>query len=317
MVVIGRKPWLAKFNGENAETYTLWRHQLQSLIEEGHPEKDIHDAVRASIHGKAGNVIVALGTNPSIHVILKKMDSVYGETENQADALSTFYSAQQGKTETVTDWGCRLEGLLQMVKRQTNIPGDPDEMLRTKFWNGLRQELKDLSVYQFDTIKNFDDLRMAMRRIEKNHTKPKTATHSAVLVDNEGEQKWQKLETSINQLNSAFQKLSAKVDDATQGQRPHQPVQLGDFNRQNTTQSRGGASFNTRRRGYHGSSRGRGQQNTGEIICYNCGEKNHIAVHCRARVDHLRHQDFSDGLGLRGKHETISASSPNQSNVKR
>ena len=41
----------------------LWQHQLISLSKEGHNDKDIFDAIRSSLHGKAGNIVVRLGTD--------------------------------------------------------------------------------------------------------------------------------------------------------------------------------------------------------------------------------------------------------------
>ena len=67
-----------------------------------------------------------------------------------------------------------METLFDAAKRQATIPGNPDEVLRSVFWAGLRQELKDVSAYHFDTIRTFDELRTALRRIEKQHMKPST-----------------------------------------------------------------------------------------------------------------------------------------------
>ena len=85
--------------------------------------------------------------------------------------LATFYGARQGPEETVADWGCRLEWLLDIAKRQAQIPGNPQEALRNVFWSGLRQELKDVSAFQIDSIKSFDELYIALRRIERQHAK--------------------------------------------------------------------------------------------------------------------------------------------------
>ena len=149
-------------------------HQVHSLIKEKHPEKDIFNAIRSSLHGKAGSIVVRLGTEASITDILKKMDRVFGEVDTEAELLAALYSTRQGPTESVSDWGCRLETLFDAAKRQTTIPGNPDEVLRSVFWAGLRQELKDVSAYYFDTIRTFDELRTALRRIEKQHMKPST-----------------------------------------------------------------------------------------------------------------------------------------------
>ena len=72
----------------------MWRHQFHSLSKEKHPEKDIFDAIRSSLHGKAGSIVVRLVTEASITDILKKMDSVFGEVDTEADLLAALYSAR-------------------------------------------------------------------------------------------------------------------------------------------------------------------------------------------------------------------------------
>nr|KAG5707499.1 hypothetical protein BaRGS_012003 [Batillaria attramentaria] len=170
IIHLGRKPWLTKFTGENAADYSLWRYQLLSLQREGHTEKDIKDAIRASLHGKAGYVVVRMGTGVTIQEIVAKMDSIYGQVKSEADVLASFYGAKQEETETVAEWGCRLEMLLDNV-RQQNVPlqRPADVMLRTVLWTGLRQELKDVSAYQYDRSETFDGLRVALRRLEQQH----------------------------------------------------------------------------------------------------------------------------------------------------
>lgn len=54
----------------------LWQHQLISLSREGHNDKDIFDAIRSSLHGKAGSIMVRLGTDATVTDILENMNSV-------------------------------------------------------------------------------------------------------------------------------------------------------------------------------------------------------------------------------------------------
>ncbi len=48
-----------------------------------------------------------------------------------------------------------------------------NDMLRSMLWTGMRQELKDVSGYKFDSIKDFDKLRVEMRKLEQEHAKGK------------------------------------------------------------------------------------------------------------------------------------------------
>lgn len=100
-----------------------------------------------------------------------KINSIYGEVDTDADVLGAFYSARQGPEETLADWGCLLESLFDFSKRQANIPGNHDETLRNMLCTGLRQDLRDVSVYHHGTVKSFDQLLTTLRRVEKQHMK--------------------------------------------------------------------------------------------------------------------------------------------------
>jgi hypothetical protein len=57
-----------------------------------------------------------------------------------------------------------------------------DEMLKSKFWSGLRQELKDVSGFKYETIGDFDKLRVELRKIEREHQVPVTEKESRKAV---------------------------------------------------------------------------------------------------------------------------------------
>lgn len=42
-------------------------------------------------------------------------------------------------------------------------------MLRNMFWQGLKPVLKDISGYKFEKIKDFDKLRVEIRKLEQDH----------------------------------------------------------------------------------------------------------------------------------------------------
>jgi hypothetical protein len=166
--VIGRKPWLTKFSGDQGEGYDLWRHQLMSLIKEKHRPEDIADAIRSSLHGRAGSIAARLGTDASVTDILQKMDSIFGEVGAEADCLASFFSARQEPSESIADYSCRLERLLDLASRQTKLPGTPDALLKKVLWSGLRQDFKDATLYLYDNSTSFDALRVALRKFEKD-----------------------------------------------------------------------------------------------------------------------------------------------------
>nr|KAG5689741.1 hypothetical protein BaRGS_009775 [Batillaria attramentaria] len=306
IIHIGRKPWLAKFTGENAADYRLWRHQLTSLLTENHTERDIKDAIRASLHGKAGLVTVRMGPDVTISDIIAKMDSIYGQINSEADVLAAFYGARQEATETVAEWGCRVESLLDEVKQQrVQLQRPSDEMLRTVLWTGLRQDLKDVSSYHYDRARSFDELRVVLRRLEQQHPPPaKAAKPSNCKAATKGKPTQEKseiddLKAAIHQLTTEVRELKAgsQETDTTKRQDPgknqnHQ--QDGNEDGRSQQQTQGFNNWNSRGKGNYRGAGGnrRGQRQTPGNPrgprCYKCGEYGHIAIGCRVRVDHLR-----------------------------
>jgi hypothetical protein len=140
--ISNRKPWLSKFGG--GEGYELWRHQLMCLRPH-HSAQDVADVIRSSLHGKAGELLITFGPSAFVDNIVAKLDSVFGQIDDDTDVKAAFYSARQGQ-ESVADLSCRIEGLFARVSRVSNITGT-EEGLRQMFWTGLRQELKTATTY--------------------------------------------------------------------------------------------------------------------------------------------------------------------------
>jgi hypothetical protein len=87
--------------------------------------------------------------------------------------MAKFCSAKQEDTEDVTQWSCRLEDILGRVMEQGLISHyDSNEMLRSEFWAGLRQDLKDTLGFKYEMVKDFDKLRVELRKIEREHKLP-------------------------------------------------------------------------------------------------------------------------------------------------
>lgn len=173
----------------------------------------ITHAVRKSLKGNAARTVKRLGPDASLPVIMKKMEDVYGTVVDAGETLlAEFYGARQGKEEDVTAWGCRLEDLLDRAQEHGCVPQENmNSMLRSRFWNGLHQRLKDGSRHKYDTLTDFDDLRKAIRAIEREHqltdeseqtskkaqVKMTTASSAAGVSEDVA---FKKLETAVNHL---------------------------------------------------------------------------------------------------------------------
>ncbi|XP_076470832.1 uncharacterized protein LOC143300787 [Babylonia areolata] len=285
------KPWLVRFTGEDIESYPVWRHQLSSLISNRYPEKEVSNAIRSSLHGQAGRVLIRMGTDASVSDIIKKMDSIYGTVDTESDLLATFYGARQGPGESVADWSCRLEEILDQVKKQAPLPSSPNEMLRTMLWTGLRCELKDISMYIYDRIKDFDELRTALRRLEKQHPQfnvPKKPVVSKMNQSSEETSAIKKLTSQIQQLTNEMANLKKQVTSNAQSQqRENQPQYWRTKSAAAQEESQSHYTPETKRHHRDRSS----VSSQCRIQCYRCGQFDHVAAGCRVRLDHLK-QDF-------------------------
>jgi hypothetical protein len=81
-------------------------------------------------------------------------------------------------------------------------PSKVKRMLHDILWNGLRKDLKDASGHKYDSIKDFDSLRVAIRQIEMKHTLEQQLYEKEIeqpLYEKEKEQLYEK-ERSPNQI---------------------------------------------------------------------------------------------------------------------
>jgi hypothetical protein len=207
-------------SGNKSEsTYELWRYDIECLLGDKSIYKDtIHTAIRRSLRGQAGAVVMRLGPEASIEELLHKLDSIYGNAPNRVDILKELYGAEKRNNEDVISWSCRFEDIMGRARDMGAIhPSEVKWMLHDILWNGLRKDLKDASGHKYDSIKDFDSLRVAIRQIEMKHTleqqlyekekksKPNPAKTAQVTPTT--------TETSdIEELKGIVQQLVSKVD---------------------------------------------------------------------------------------------------------
>ena len=108
-----------------------------------------------------------LGVDADIHLVLNKLNCVYGVVEEAEDLLGQFYNAKQRQDETVTSWGCRIEDLLDRANKQEPLHSKSlNDMLRTKFWNGLQGRLKEAARHKTEYVTDYGRLLVEVRKIE-------------------------------------------------------------------------------------------------------------------------------------------------------
>jgi len=316
---------------KDSTPYEVWRYEVECLLlSELHSRDSIAEAVRRSLKGEAAKVAMRLGVGITTRELIRKFDGLYGTVATEASLLTLFYASQQEESEDVATWSLRLEDIIQKVVSKGLISqGTTNEMLRSKLWTGLADDrLKQATRYKYDTIKNYDDLVVELRRVEQEmssiHLKGKKSEKkitSQMIQKKTGVDErtsaqeertkvapdWKKLEEKLDRIEKDVSELKAdrQISDSR-----------GTYARNSRGTYRGNdrGTYRGNSRGrYRGKSRNRFQEARGDmssegqdkangdtIICYRCGGEGHIALGCRVRTDHLRQlKDESPLSGVR------------------
>ncbi|KAH3735829.1 hypothetical protein DPMN_042387 [Dreissena polymorpha] len=130
--------------------------------------------------------------------------------------LSKFLMAEQEQNETISEWGLRIEELLLHVTRKTRLDEhEKKDMLRKRFWRGLRnEELKNANRVHFESKFSYEELNIKLReeefeiQISKERGKQKCSkVHQRALnAKDEGDE-------LLKQLIKKMEDLEKKVDD--------------------------------------------------------------------------------------------------------
>lgn len=315
-------PRISPFTGSSKRetSYELWRYEIQCLVSEKvYSDDQILQAIRRSVKGEAANVLMRLGSSASIDTILQNMNFIYDTIDSGQMNVEQFYSAEQEDNENVSQWGCRLEYLInKAVIRGEVDKSQMEEMLRHAFWKGLRPSLKDVSGYIYDKHITFSELRAKLRSIEQDQDRRKKGTdkgkknsacegHVGMSATHDEESK-----SGIEEIREMLHMLTAEVQQLKDDRqsRPQEPNRRKTFNRnyqENFTaqdhqpntemnhqsrrpprtmfdQRRDQWSYRGLRRGYNTQGHGAVGQN-GPPICYNCGQEGHIQAGCRVKID--------------------------------
>ena len=124
----------------------------------------------------------------------------------------TFYAAKQETGESVANYGMRLEGLLQTCIDRGDISLTArNEMLRSKLWSGLSDvNLRNASRYKFDTIRDFEALRMELRTIELDLKATASSPPSVSATSSKDAKKSQV--SQISDSNSSMDAIMRKLE---------------------------------------------------------------------------------------------------------
>ena len=159
--------------GKGEVSYPQWRHEVVCLINENHPINTIMQAIRRSLKGTAAEVLLNLGVQVQPDEVVERFDIIFGNVLTNEAILEEFYTCRQKERETAVEWGCRVESLLKQAKDQRAVRGDTEDMARTKFWSGLKDERVRIALrHRFDSGSPFViELLRQTRMLEHEYSK--------------------------------------------------------------------------------------------------------------------------------------------------
>ncbi|XP_069134304.1 uncharacterized protein [Argopecten irradians] len=220
-------PKISTFSGDESPqrgetTYEGWRYEVRCLASDSTlSEELILQAIRKSLRGIARQTLIPLGPRATLSEILRKLDTFFGNVASNEVVLQQFYSAAQKEGESVTAYGCRLKALLQLAINSGHVNSAArDNMLRSKFWTGLRcDKLKGQTRHKYD-IKSYDLLLREVRAVDlelnpaqkaTDKSKKAKAQHNPVQVS-ESDTKLDQLTNQVSALMSKSKVLEKKLE---------------------------------------------------------------------------------------------------------
>ena len=165
-------PKLPQFSGTDAKgdaSYQVWKYEVTCLLKEKiYPDAHILQAIRRSLKGEVRESLLSAGEIASSEDVLKKLNGIYGTVASNEPILQQFYLQKRREDENVAQYSIRLENMLQQIKDY--VPEQSkNEMLRSKLWSGLRDpQLKNASRFKYDLEPDFNQLRIAIRKIDQD-----------------------------------------------------------------------------------------------------------------------------------------------------
>ncbi|XP_067682584.1 uncharacterized protein [Haliotis asinina] len=215
-VTLAKTPQLPYFSGDRKGDvdFDQWKHEYTCLCTR-YSEQDVVDAVHKSLRGKAARVAMHIDKDAPLNSLITKLDSVFGMVHTEHNIMAEFYTARQGEEESVADWACRLEDILDQAIMLGKVKtGERDVLLRDTLWTGLRLDLKDMSSHRYDQggtleafLKYLRQLEQDLRQRQPTARRPATSKSSVTKEQSE----LQEIKGMLKSMTAEINKLKEQV----------------------------------------------------------------------------------------------------------
>ena len=221
----------------------------------------------------------------SVHDIIKKFNSSFGDNDSPELIMKKFYAVEQKSTELLITYAARVEKLFAHAVQVKAFSTTWEAILKFVFYQGIKQPLKQCRNLKYETIAEYDRFEIDMRKIESDlqaTSKKETESTTNCQAVNQKPSEMQEVKEE-KQTNEKINALEEQRDQ----QQPMPYRRRGGY--------RGPRHF---RGAYKQGSyqRGRGQyrptrptgtstfkplapysQQQNKFACYSCGGEGHIA----------------------------------------
>ena len=273
-------PKLPVFSGSDdvpkAEVnFEVWNMEVKCLQNADVPDHILSHSIRKSLRGTARSMLVPLGESASVQEILDKLEGCYGNVSTAEDLMQQFYGDCQKEGESIVTYATRLENTLSKAVRTGHINAfAKDNMLRSKFWTGLRNtQLRQATRHKYDNIKDFQTLLVEIRQVKKeeqnlvrSNPKSKPVQQHQAAASASDKFSNDDIYKQLCQLKSQLDKLERKM--SSQGSQAEKSPETQTYAQGHGDSYRGrGRGYGHFRRGYGGRGprrqfRGRGGNQT-------------------------------------------------------